>query len=441
MSRRSKLAVALPLMLVAAAATSLAGRLERAEAADVRPSEAEVLELDLAFFEARIARDTLAARDHAELARLYLHRARVGGDEAADLADAERHARRSLELRAARNGEALQVLAASLMGQHRFGEARVAAARLLASDSTSRTARALLGEIQLELGAYHEAARTFGSLLTVRNDLAVAPRYARWEEIRGHPAEARRLLRDALRQASGRHGMPRSQLAWFHLRLGDLALDQGRLGEAERELEAGLALTPGDPALLDGLARVEAARGRWPEAITLGLQAAERSADPATLGLISLGYEVLGDGARSEEYERAMVAAAARLPEPVHRATGLLLLDRGDVAAVLAQAQEDIRTRCDVYAWDLLAWALYRSGDVRRARAASRRALVMGTRDAALHFRAGAIAAAAGEPAAARGLLLKALAIDPRWHPTQPTTARALLERLPGDLPRTARAE
>ncbi len=43
-----------------------------------RLGESEVLELDLAFFEARVARDSFAARDHAQLARLHLQRAPVG---------------------------------------------------------------------------------------------------------------------------------------------------------------------------------------------------------------------------------------------------------------------------------------------------------------------------------------------------------------------------
>ena len=105
-----------------------------------------------------------------------------------DLEQAEAHARRSLALRTAHNGETLRVLASALMGQHRFAEARELAERLLAMDSTSRTARSLLGEIELELGDYTEAARTFGTLLTVRGELGVAPRFARWEEIRGRPS-------------------------------------------------------------------------------------------------------------------------------------------------------------------------------------------------------------------------------------------------------------
>jgi tetratricopeptide (TPR) repeat protein len=315
------------------------------------------------------------------------------------------------------------------MGRHRFAEARDAAQRLLAMDSTSRTARSLLGEIQLELGAYPDAASTFGSLLTVRGELGVAPRYARWEEIRGRPSEARRLLREAMAEASRRHGMPRSQLAWFHWRLGDLALRQGRPDEAERELRVGLTLAPEDHRLLDGLARVALARGHWREAISFGERAIARTLDPVTLGLLSVSWEMIGDSARSEEYEQAMDSAVAGQTNGLNRQWAMLKLDRGhDVAAVLAKAREETAGRRDVYAWDVLAWALYRSGNIPEAVDASARALAMHTRDASLHFHAGMIAAAAGDTGRARRRLREALEINPRWHPAQPRAARELLD-------------
>ena len=426
-----RLALVAPLLGAACAVLAWAGCLAPAEAATPAPPEREVVELDLAFFNERVGRDSFAARDHAELARLYLQRARLSGSPDTDLGRAEAHARRSLALRTAHNAAALQALAASLMGRHRFLEAHEAAERLLAADSGSGAARALLGEIQLELGAYREAARTFGTLLTVRHELSVAPRYARWEEIRGRPAEARRLLRSALEQAESRHGMPRSQLAWFRWRLGDLAIRHGRLDEAERELRAGLELAPGDHRLLDGLARVAAARGDWSEAIAIGERAIATALDPATLGLLSQSYEMRGEHARSTEYERAMASAVLRQPEALHRAWSLHLLDRRrDVPQVLARAREELRTRRDVYGWDLLAWALYRSGEIAPAFEASRRALAMGTRDASIRYHAGTIAAAAGDTALARRHLEEALEINPRWHLTQPDEARTLLERL-----------
>jgi tetratricopeptide (TPR) repeat protein len=423
-----RLALALALVCAVGAASALSGRWERAVASAAPLDESRVLELDIAFYQARVARDSFAARDHAQLARLYLQRAPVGGTEDTDLAQAEAHARRSLALRTAHNGEALQVLASTLMGRHRFADARETAGRLVAMDSTSRTARSLLGEVDLELGAYADAARTFGSLLTVRGELGVAPRYARWEEIRGRPGEAKRLLRHALDQALQRHGMPRSQLAWFHWRLGDLALRQGRPDEAERELRAGLAFVPEDHRLLDALARVAAARGRWRTAIDLGERAIANTQDPATLGLLSIGWEMLGDSARSAEYERTMDAAVARVPNGLDRRWAMLRLDRGrGVGAVLARAREEIRTRQDIYAWDLLAWALYRAGEIQEALDASAKALAMQTRDASLFFHGGMIAAAAGDTTLAHQRLREALEINSRWHPTQPDAARAVL--------------
>jgi tetratricopeptide (TPR) repeat protein len=415
------------------AAFAVARSLQTAEAsAGPRFSEAEVLKMDLAFFQARVARDSLSARDFAELSRLFLQRARAGGGDG-DLRRAETHARRSLRLRTGRNAEAFQVLGSSLMGQHRFAEARSVAERLVALDSTYRPARAMLGEIQLELGDYPAARRTFGMLLTSRGDLAVAPRYARWEELRGRPAEARRLLRAARDEASRRHEMPAAHIAWFHWRLGDLALRQGRPREAEKELKAGLAAAPDDNRLLDALARAAAARGRWSEAIEYGERAIARTLDPATLGLLYQVYAASGDSVKAEEYYHAMSITVLGQPDTFHRLWGLLLLDRGrEVPTVLARAEREIEVRRDVYGWDLLAWALYRSGRPSEAREKMRRALALGTRDASLFYHAGIIEAALGRRADARRYLETALAINPHWHPFQPAEARQVLARLAG---------
>ena len=98
----------------------------------------------------------------------------------------------------------------------------------------------------------------FGGLATYQGELGVAPRLAHWQELRGHPEDARRLLRQAAAEADRRHGVPREQVAWFHLRLGDLALRTGHLAEAERELDAGLRIAPADYRLLGTLARLDA---------------------------------------------------------------------------------------------------------------------------------------------------------------------------------------
>jgi tetratricopeptide (TPR) repeat protein len=98
---------------------------------------------------------------------------------------------------------------------------------------------------------------------------------------------------------------------------------------------------------------------------------------------------------------------------------------------VLAKVREEIQTRQDIYGYDLLAWALHKSGDYRGAAAAMRSALVLGTRDAMLLYHAGMIAFAQGNRPQARDYLNEALQVNPYWDPFQPSQARAVLASLP----------
>jgi tetratricopeptide (TPR) repeat protein len=394
------------------------------------PTEARIRDLDIEFYQARVERDPRSAADYAQLAGLYLQRARLTAENQ-DLVRAEQNARHSLQLRTGRNAAALGVLASSLLAQHRFPEALDVAQRFLADDSTSIAARGILAEAQFELGHYRVAGRTLGSLATYRDNLSVAPRLARWEELHGRPERARQLLRAARDDASRRHGMPKEQIAWFHLRLGDLALRYGRLGEAERELRSGLRIAPADYRLLGTMARLETNRHRWDRAIEAGERAIAIALDPATLGVLSDAYAAKGDPDRSSEYARIMQVVISQQPGPFHRAWSLFLLDHDRVVdAVLAKAREELRTRQDIYGYDLLAWALHQSGRDVEARQRMKQALALGTRDAALFYHAGLIERALGNQAAARKYLEAALETNPYWHPFQPASARATLDSI-----------
>ena len=386
---------------------------------------------DIEFYSRRVVRDPRSARDYAALAGLYLQRARETADNG-DLRRAEWNARHSLRLRTARNGAALGVLASALLSQHRFAEARGIAGRLVEDDSSSVAARALLAETQYELGDYAAAGRTLGSLSMYRDNLSVMPRLARWEELHGHPEEARSLLRSALQRAERTHGMPAEQLAWFHLRLADLAGRNGHLSEADREISAGLAIAPNDYRLLGAAARLAAVRQRWSSAIEYGERALGGALDPATLGVVGDAYRALGEDGKSQEYDRAMEVAVLQQPGPFHRAWSLFLLDHDrDVPRVLAKVREEIRTRRDIYGYDLLAWACYKSGDMHQAAVAIDNALSLGTRDGSLLYHAGMIALARGDSLQAARYLQRALKVNPYWDPFQPALARAALARLP----------
>src|SRR3989454_12515475 len=132
------------------------------------------------------------------------------------------------------------MLASALLGQPGSAEAGATGRARIARAPGVPVHQALLGEIALELGRYREARTLFDALWPARHELAVAPRLARWAELTGRTDLARRLLERALADAKTRRDLPPEQVAWFQLRVGDLALRTGRLAEADFALRAGV---------------------------------------------------------------------------------------------------------------------------------------------------------------------------------------------------------
>jgi tetratricopeptide (TPR) repeat protein len=351
-------------------------------------SEAEIRDLDIQFYEARARRDPTGAMDLARAAQLYLARSRESGNYD-DVLSAEHAARRSLRNRRSRNALAAQVLASSLLSEHRFAEALGVSRSLESLDPDRLSYRAMSGEIAVELGRYDEARATFDSLRRDAGNLSVAPRLARWEEIEGHPERARSLLHHAIAAAGLRPDLPAEQRAWFWLRLGDLDLRMGQPDSAARDYAAGMQQHPGDYRILAAMARLAAVRHDWQSAIDYGNRAIAVSLDPATFGTISDSYLALGDTAKAREFEHGMEVAVSHQPGAYHRAWSLFLLDHSRrVPEVLRKARIELHTRRDIYGYDVLAWALYRSGRYAEAKRAMAVALGQGTRDPLLFYHA-----------------------------------------------------
>lgn len=388
----------------------------------------EVRNRDIAFYQARLARDPSSAGDLAQLAGLYLQRAREAGDYE-DLRRGERAARQSVALRTSRNGKAQMLLASSLLAQHRFSEARVEAEKLVARDSSVIGYRALLAEIQMELADYPAAERSFQGLAHASEQLAVATRLARWKEIHGDAGAAKLILKRSLEAARTSH-LPNEQIAWFYLRYADFSLRYGATREAERAFKEGLRYEPNDFRLISGLARVEFARANYREAISYALLAGKH-ADLATLSLLADSYAALGHKAEAEGVCDRIARAAAKNPEPFNRQWTQFLLDhKRALPETRATLEREIAIRPDVLGYDQLAWSYYLTGDNEKANRTVDRALQLGTRDAGLYFRAGEIKRSVGNLEAARAYYKAALQINPRFHPLHSDTARSRLESL-----------
>jgi tetratricopeptide (TPR) repeat protein len=381
------------LALATGAGAALGARKSREEPR-LAPTAAEIRERDITFFGERIRRDPGGALDRIRLGALYLERARSSGDEA-DLVEAEALARQALASRAERNAGAVQLLAAALLGQHRFIEARTQMERLVRAEPDNAVFQAGLGEVLLELGEYPAADRIFRSLTAQRYHPSLAPRYGRWLELRGRAGEARRLLERARAETDPGDPAAVERLAWFELRLGEMALRQGANREARRRLDAGLALAPDHWRLLAARARLALAEGDLAKAIRLGDLSLARHLDPATLAVVGDAWRARGVGPKAEEYYEAMEAMTQGPRGGFHRAWYLALLDHDRrIPEVLAAVTQELETRRDVYGYDLLAWALYKSGRRAEAKAMMARALAWGSKDAQLTEHARAIESA-----------------------------------------------
>lgn len=223
--------------------------------------------------------------------------------------------------------------------------------------------------------------------------------------------------------------------AWALVELGHFELHSGDPHTAVRRYLDALEVLPGSPAALEGLASVaygvdrnlEAARDLYRKALSNG---AHLDLVP-TLADIE---EALGNSAEARRLRVAFVDAAFESPrsEAMHRRPLVFVLAESPSTRkeAVRQARLDLRARQDQGAFDALAWALYKSGDVEMAWTLEERALAAGGPPPPILFRAGIIAEAAGEDERARELLLEALEGQVELAPHEVSAAGEMLQRI-----------
>ena len=319
---------------------------------------------------------------------------------------------------------ALELRGLALMNEHRFAEAAELARSLLARDPASVIALGLASDALLELGRFEEAAAAAQQLMDVKPGMAAYSRssYFRW--LQGDRANAKRLIRDALK--AGRDARDPEPAAWTFVEAARIYASEGDYDGADAVYAEALKWVPDYPAALVGRARVALARDD-PRRALAWLETAYRVNPLAeTAWLLGDARSALGDaeGARAA-YDR--VIETGRRIDRLTLATFYATRDRDREEAVRL-LEEEREVRGGVYVDDAYAWALYRAGRLREARAASDSSLRLGTDDARLYYHAGAIRLAQGD-ASGRKLVARALALNPGFDWTGAAEARALLGR------------
>jgi Flp pilus assembly protein TadD len=177
---------------------------------------------------------------------------------------------------------------------------------------------------------------------------------------------------------------------------------------------------------------VAIARGDGDAAVSYLSKAYRLRPQAETAWLLGDAHEMRGDGASAREAFRRVVSDGRR-GDRLTLALFYATKDRDRDEAVRL-SEEERRHRGGVYVDDACAWALHRAGRPAEARAASDRALRLGTPDARLFYHAGAIRLAAGETSSGRALVARALALNPAFDRTGAAEARRLLEGTPSKL-------
>jgi tetratricopeptide (TPR) repeat protein len=286
-----------------------------------------------------------------------------------------------------------------------------------------------LGDALVGTGGYRAAFGVFDRMAGAGPSVAAYARVAFARRLLGRPAAALEAMELALEAGSG---IP-EQSAWAHVQYGNLLLEAGRYGDARRAFARALSKTPRYVHARAGLARTDAAEGRYAVAARRLAQVVELLPNPQYAILLGDVQTRAGQLAKAKRtyalvgtIERLLAASGVR----TELQTALFDLDQGvRVRDALGRARAAYRDAPGVAAADAVAWGLLRSGRCGEARMWSQRALRLGTRDGLFLFHRGMIERCLGHDAEARAYMREALAADPqfsvRWLPTARRLATA----------------
>jgi tetratricopeptide (TPR) repeat protein len=304
--------------------------------------------------------------------------------------------------------------AALALSRHRFREAAGLARQALELEADNASARGILGDAFLALGHYPQAFREYDRMAELAPGLASYARVAHARALRGRPAAAA----EALVLGSEYEAVP-EHAAWALTRLGRVEFDTGDLRSAEHAYRRALARYPGYANALAGLARVDAARGRYGKAAARLERVVAALPLPEHAALLG-DVEAAAGRAEAASDAYALVGVIQRLFEAngvrTDLETALFDLDHDrHLADALVRARAAYAERKSIESEDVLSWALYKNARCREALPHSERALRLGTRDALKIFHRGMIELCLGRRAKGRAFLRRALAINPHF--------------------------
>ena len=291
-----------------------------------------------------------------------------------NLTRSEAALRRALQLEPG-NAQAVFGLASVALSRHQFRNALALARRAQALDPGWAAPLGAIGDALLELGRYDQAFDVFDPFAKREPGLAVLQpdrlrARADRPAARRHRGDADGLRRRAARAASPPRGRTSSSASSTSVSASS--------APPAREFRLALAAEPGFPSALDGLARVDGARGKTRAALALSRRAVDAVPLPQFVSTLTDLYVVAGRPAEAQRQlqlvgaiERLLAANGVR----TELETAVFDVDHGlRLADALARARLAYADRPSIDAADALALGARPQRPVRRGADATRAA-------------------------------------------------------------------
>jgi tetratricopeptide (TPR) repeat protein len=378
-----------------------------------------------------LQRNSRDATAYYRLGDAYVQKGRETGD-ITYINLAEKTLQTCLEISPEHSGAARHLAYAMYM-RHGFEEAAIQAQRAVALDPADSQAYGVLGDAHLEVGQYEAAAHAYQRMIQLQGDLYTYSRLAGLKSLHGDTDGAIADLERAIQLGQAQERSPES-IAWAMWQLGNESFALGKLSVAEASYLEALNTFPDYYRALAGLAQVRAAQQRYPEAVDLYRKAIAIVPLPDYAAALGDVYTKLG---RPEEAQKPYdlveyIGYLNTLNKVLYnRELAYFYADHDrKLPEALDLARRELEVRRDIYAYDVLAWALYKNDQPQEALTAITEALKLGTKDARLFFHAGMIHHRLAEWAQARDYLRRALATNASFHVLHAAVAEHTLTAL-----------
>jgi len=385
----------------------------------------------IAYYQALLQRNPRSAKAYFGLSDALIRKARETGDPSY-FNRAEEALKKSLEI-APQNAGALRHLAYVFYSRHEFAPAAAYARKAVEMNPEDGGSYGVLGDALLEVGQYAEAQAAYNTMVELDESLYSYSRLAGLKSMRGENAGAIDDLERAI--AIGKAAkQPSESIAWAEWQLGSDLFARGNLAKAEAYYKQSLETYPNYYRALAGIAQVRAAQKRYDDAIELYRKALAILPMPEYAAALGDVYSKTGQPEKAkQQYDLVeYIGKLSKLNQALYNRELAYFYADHDIklTEALDLAKRELDYRKDIYAYDLLAWSLYKNGKTEDARDAIEKALKLGTKDAKLFFHAGMIYRALGAKEKAAQFLSRAIDTNPRFHPIFADIAAQTLTQL-----------